>query len=459
MRSKLSTADDQLFSYYFTPNNGVAIAVVGETAAIEQQVDELAQQSPAPEVRIWGVRQPASDSEPAMIIISEILAEGMTPITTATPSATAAVATATVRVNGVNLYSGPGQNYAVVEQLSMNEQCQVTGRSQVGDWLHLRCMNVVDGWVAMQLVTVSNLTLNLPIVLGPVAPTPTFTLTPTPTIRNWKTSYFNNTTLTGTPVLVADVESINMNWGSGAPAAGVNADNFSIRFERTLDFAPNTYRFTVRADDGIRVWVDERLILDQWNVSAGDVEYVVDLYLAGSHALRIEYYEVGGLAFVMFTYGVAPPIVATATPSTIQAPDLGGSSWSADYFDNPDLSGIPVMRRREGTGAAAPLDLFWSSGTPGYGVPTTNWSARWLGDFSFESGNYVFAARVNDGVRIFIDDIRVLEEWNDGYWEGYNKFFDLGVGYHTMRVEYYNRTGEGRLQVWWYKDVGPQLAP
>ena len=461
LRGQLSPADAQLFSYYFTAINGEKIGVVGETALLEQQIDELAQQEPAVEVRIWGIRQLAADAEPAIIIITDILADDVRPATSvpAPPSTTPSSVTAIVRVNGVNMYSGPGQNYAVVEQLAMNQQCQIKGRTPAGDWLHLRCMNVVDGWVATQLLNVSGVTLNLPIVSVAPLPTPTPTATSTPTIRNWKASYFNNISLTGAPVLVADVESINFNWGSGSPAPGMGSENFSARFERTLDFAPNTYRFTARADDGIRVWIDERLAIDQWNVSAGDREYVVDLVLSGSHSIRVEYYEATGLAFVSFNYAVAPLLLPTATPSTILAPDLGGSSWSADYFDNADLSGIPVMRRREGTGSAAPLDLYWSSGTPGYGVPFTNWSARWQGSFSFESGNYVFAARVDDGVRVFIDDIRVLEEWRNGYWEGFNKFFDLGVGYHTIRIEYYNRDGEARVRVWWYKESGPQLAP
>lgn len=453
LRGELSVADAQPFSYYFTTSTGQPIGVAGETALIERQIDALARQQPTPEVRIWGVRQPADDAMPAMIVVSEILTDD------AGPAAPAETVNARIRVNGVNMYSGPGQNYSVVDQLSINQLCQVIGRTPSGEWLHLRCMDPMDGWVATQLVTISGVTLNLPIVLGPSPPTPTPSATPTPTFRNWKSSYYNNTTLTGVPVLIVDSDSVNMNWVGGAPAPGVNADNFSASFERTIDFAPNTYRFTARADDGIRLFIDGERVLNQWLISAGDQEYVVDRFLSGSHTIRVEYYEATGLAFVSLNYSVAPLVPATATPGTILAPDLGGSSWAAEYYDNTSLSGEPTMRRREGTAAVAPIDHFWGSGSPGYGVPTTNWSARWQGSFSFEGGNYVFAARVDDGVRIFIDNLRVLENWRDGYWEGFNSFLDLGVGYHTIRVEYYNREDEARVRVWWYKETGPQLTP
>ena len=66
-------------------------------------------------------------------------------------------------------------------------------------------------------------------------------------------SYFNNTTLSGTAVLVR-TEAVNFNWGTGSPGAGVNADNFSVRWTGTVAAAASgNYRFQTNSDDGVRV--------------------------------------------------------------------------------------------------------------------------------------------------------------------------------------------------------------
>jgi hypothetical protein len=60
---------------------------------------------------------------------------------------------------------------------------------------------------------------------------------------------------------------------------------------RTVTLAAGTYRFTVRSDDGERVWVDGALRLDKWVLQA-PTTYTFDVALsAGAHALRMEFYE------------------------------------------------------------------------------------------------------------------------------------------------------------------------
>ncbi len=86
--------------------------------------------------------------------------------------------------------------------------------------------------------------------------------------------------------------TINFNWGYGKPdARAVSADNFAVRWTANPVFAAGTYRFSVTADDGVRLIVDGKTVINQWkNQSA--TTYTADVPLtAGSHSIVMEYYE------------------------------------------------------------------------------------------------------------------------------------------------------------------------
>ncbi len=82
-------------------------------------------------------------------------------------------------------------------------------------------------------------------------------------------------------------------------------------------------------------------------------------------------------------------------------------------------------------------------------MPADLWSARWSGNFAFEAGDYIFHAISDDGVRVSIDGLRVIDQWRDGYNNVTNRFVGVGQGVHSVVVEYYDRTGRAELQVWW----------
>src|SRR5829696_873157 len=65
------------------------------------------------------------------------------------------------------------------------------------------------------------------------------------------------------PVLTRCESAINYDWG-GSPASGVNADSFTVRWVGTFDFEASDYEFTASTDDGMRLWVDGQLLIDQW---------------------------------------------------------------------------------------------------------------------------------------------------------------------------------------------------
>ncbi|MCU1391179.1 MAG: autotransporter protein [Ilumatobacteraceae bacterium] len=115
----------------------------------------------------------------------------------------------------------------------------------------------------------------------------------------WVGQYYNNKTLTGSPVMCRDDASINFNWANGSPNSTVmGVDNFSVRWTRTTTFTAGTYTFTLGSDDGARLYIDGTLVLNKWN----DQSYpspqpsVNRTLTAGAHTIVVEYYENSGSA-------------------------------------------------------------------------------------------------------------------------------------------------------------------
>jgi len=121
---------------------------------------------------------------------------------------------------------------------------------------------------------------------------------------NWKGEYFAGTDLAGSALLVRDdgTGSLNFDWGAGGPGCEVPADGFSARFTRTASFVAGMHRFTVTSDDGVRVFVDDSLLLDKW-IDQGPTTYSFDVALsAGSHTVKAEYYERAGSAVMQLSW-------------------------------------------------------------------------------------------------------------------------------------------------------------
>jgi len=125
---------------------------------------------------------------------------------------------------------------------------------------------------------------------------------PPPADTLFRGEYFNNTTLSGAPALIRDDEKIDFDWGEESPDPKVNANDFSVRWTATKTFAAGSHRFTVVADDGVRLWVDGVLIVDAWKPQSATT-YTADVILgAGQHEIKMEYFERGGLSVAKLSW-------------------------------------------------------------------------------------------------------------------------------------------------------------
>lgn len=111
--------------------------------------------------------------------------------------------------------------------------------------------------------------------------------------------YYDNLNFTGSRVLRTDA-SINFSWGSGVPVAGIAADSFSIRWSGEIQpLYSETYSFYTTSDDGVRLWINNQLLIDNWTDHAATVNQATLSLLANQkYAIRLEYYENTGDATI-----------------------------------------------------------------------------------------------------------------------------------------------------------------
>ncbi|HYN09304.1 MAG TPA: right-handed parallel beta-helix repeat-containing protein [Vicinamibacterales bacterium] len=81
---------------------------------------------------------------------------------------------------------------------------------------------------------------------------------------------------------------------SRALADGLPNDRVALRAEGIVDLPRGVFDLTVLSDDGVRVWADDRLVIDRWTVHESDVDRA--RLSAGRHRLKIEYFEATGWA-------------------------------------------------------------------------------------------------------------------------------------------------------------------
>jgi hypothetical protein len=179
----------------------------------------------------------------------------------------------------------------------------------------------------------------------------------------YKADYFPNPTLTGSPALTQCENGITNDWGDGGPP-GLPVDRFSARYDGNINFEAADYGFAVTADDGVRVWVDGNLIIDQWKDQSATTYHASRTMTAGVHDVSVEYYENGGKAAVKLVIAKQTPRPPDTTPpsapSNLKAIAGDGKvdlNWTAST-DNVGVDHYAVYR--DGNRIASPTSSSYS---------------------------------------------------------------------------------------------------
>jgi hypothetical protein len=117
--------------------------------------------------------------------------------------------------------------------------------------------------------------------------------------------YFDNIDFTGATVTRTD-PTVNYDWTNYAPP-GIGPDTWSARWSGQVKPANSeTYTFHTTSDDGVRLWVDGKLIVDNWTDHAPTENQGTITLTAGQlYDVRMEYYERGGGAVAKLRWSSA----------------------------------------------------------------------------------------------------------------------------------------------------------
>lgn len=263
---------------------------------------------------------------------------------------------------------------------------------------------------------------------------------------DWYARYWNNRDLTGSPVVTRSERLINYSWGNGAPISGVQADNFSVQWTAYVYFAPGTYRFSTISDDGIRLFVDNRWIINNWTTHTVQTNSATITLAGGTYPILVEYFEQGGGATAKVWWESA---AGNTTPTT---PPWGEANWYARYWNNSDMEREPVLARSERA-----INYDWGRGGPGGNVNVDHFSARWTASVTFAAGTYRFTTVSDDAIRVYLGDRHIINNWSAHGTTTDTATVTLNAGTYDIAVDYYERTGGAVARLWWERVDGASV--
>ncbi len=178
-------------------------------------------------------------------------------------------------------------------------------------------------------------------------------------------SYYNNIDFTALTLSRTDA-TVDFNWGSGSPDPSLGVDTFSVRWTgRVEPLFSETYTFYTESDDGVRLWINGQLVIDNWTDHAPTENSGVIALAAGSkYDLQMDFYENGGgaVARLLWSSASTPKQVVPQGQLYAPAPPPGaptdlvaaGGNGQVTLSWNPPASGATSYNVKRSTTSGGP---------------------------------------------------------------------------------------------------------
>jgi hypothetical protein len=259
----------------------------------------------------------------------------------------------------------------------------------------------------------------------------------------------------GTLILTRTDPEIAFQWGNGSPDASISDDDFAVKWTGEVEAAfTETYTFYTNTDDGVKLWVNGRLIVDNWTEhSPTEDKGTIDLAAGQTYSIEMWWYERGGGATAEMRWEsprtpkqIVPQAalslpVRAGTPSPADgtigvklvsalAWQPGDSAGSHEVYFGTDIDGVANATKASpeymgsktlGDESFDPGKLAWD--TTYYWrvdeVNNTNPDSPWVGNvWSFNTGDFL----VVDDFESYNDidppdpaSNRIFDKWIDGF--------------------------------------------
>lgn len=159
-------------------------------------------------------------------------------------------------------------------------------------------------------------------------------------------NYFANEELSGNPVFTRIDSEVAFDWGTGSPNKALPTDHFSVRWQGKIVVPDDSdIILAVRVDDGARIYIDDQLIINDWQPKAATlVEMGGHLLRSSHHNIRIEYYD--SINEAVFQLKWRPIGPATAQRQLWLPPGRWYSAWTGEVMSGPRIiaTALPIEK-------------------------------------------------------------------------------------------------------------------
>ena len=264
-----------------------------------------------------------------------------------------------------------------------------------------------------------------------------------------------------TPTVKRVDKTIDVDAGDEAWPGTQLKDHYYVRWTGKVHIADaGKYTFFLTSDDGSRLFVDGKQIVDNNGLHAAEEKSgEVDL-TAGDHALKLEFFQNEGQAVCKFAWQ-APGKDKETVPASVLLVPSAAEQAAAEHaglcgeffsFDNPveDFPTIeadkkPTLKRVDQTIDVDAGDEVW----PGTQLKD-HYYVRWTGKIHLtDAGKYTFFLTSDDGSRLFLDGKQIVD--NNGLHAAEEKSgdVDLTAGDHAVKLEFFQNEGQAVCKFAW----------
>lgn len=215
-----------------------------------------------------------------------------------------------------------------------------------------------------------------------------------------KATYFNGIELKGKPIKETIYKELNRVLNRVSPEKEVPVYNYSAIFETSLKFDKDVI-LSIKNDDGVRVYLNDELVLEDWNPHGVLENYIGRLKANKEYSIKIEYYQGGGEAVIQLCY--------TLYKDSEKSIFIPGDKW-IDVFNGKVYKG---NKRYVYKGAIDKIPLYVKEGSLIPLLKAKN-NTKEL-DYSNMIFEYYPSKDINDAGYIYEDDRRTIA-YQDGIY-------------------------------------------
>lgn len=146
----------------------------------------------------------------------------------------------------------------------------------------------------------------------------------------------------------------------------------------------------------------------------------------------------------------------TVNVPTCPPPTVCGDGLQGCYYNSKDLTCFKFSRI-DGT-----VNFDWGTGSPSSSLPCDRFSVRWTGQIQAEySQTYTFYVTGDDGVRLWVNGVKIIDGWCDQAPKEYSGTIALVAGRkYDIKLEYYENSGGAVCKLAWSSaSVAKQIVP